>query len=1160
MIRFLLLSLFLLISASAFSQSGFTYVQSTTGEANLEPQGFPDNQNFSSPYIDEEGNVYLRTRVALIGKDFQFGLLKIDQSGEKVWVTDLPISPNRIIESSDGVLLLFMPFGNVLGVDSATGEIVWNKYIINLGNSITFLEADNNGNIIIALGSRTIFEPNLNGTIKLLSVASDGTINWTTDYVRDSESAYPYLYSPTDLVVDDQGNILISAGIDLFARRVPLFGLLLGYKSDGTPIQTSGPELVDAFTPTIENLYQKGPGILGMDALTIQGQRPHYLKNITYDYLNGIVINETTNDLPFSVVLRGFFRDNPDGSAVGVILANDVTNLEYRSFALKRLADGTVSYVNNFSQAISTIFRNGPDGNYLSLGVNEITRILDNGSIETTPLSESVRFNGYALSPTGNLIAPPSTFEYGDDFELNFIDLASGNISKRIYTIPAPALDLLSDFQIIDGNIHASFHSVDPALNETSYTRQFARDGTVENEAGSDGLKALLFTKDDNLNTYAAGVRRMENPATGFLSNFITITKTDPSGNTEWTVAEPVSSRYSTSQPDQEIQVLDNGNTLLLLNNLYYLISPAGSLISSDRIVAQASSCNQDYLYFLTANSVEQINLQTGAKISLPLPTGKFYLGLATGDANRLYISEVVQVGTSFDAFLTAYEINGSLNQVGQIGQTATDEIFRTIWQENNTLSVLTQNLSARSFSLLSLDTELNQKFTIPLDGAISLPPVVDINGRTILLYQERFSNKIDYTTYSPEGELLDNGSISPFDGPVSATAGISTLLASYSVGNSIVLKKYAYANGFLYAGGAGFTNSEEANGFLASVYIGEYSSGFTLGDISITDQPYPVNTSVQASATYEGTPPSDLTWDWGDGTQSPPSAITEAAILGTHEYPQAGVYQVTLTSGDQQALYRYVVVYNPEGGFVTGGGWITSPEGAYTADPSLTGKANFGFVSRYKKGASVPSGNTEFQFQAAGFHFQSDVYEWLVIAGKKAQYKGTGMVNGTPGYGFMLTGMDGDLYQDKQPDKFRIKIWETASGALVYDNQSGDEDNADATTVLGGGSIVIHDPKKSLTSSANMSDDPLDPAQEFEVFPVPVKEAINLRIPREYQGKTLNLLVYDMTGRVVLEQPLQASPSGINIPVRLDNETMYLLRILGTANQEVYQRMIMTR
>lgn len=42
-----------------------------------------------------------------------------------------------------------------------------------------------------------------------------------------------------------------------------------------------------------------------------------------------------------------------------------------------------------------------------------------------------------------------------------------------------------------------------------------------------------------------------------------------------------------------------------------------------------------------------------------------------------------------------------------------------------------------------------------------------------------------------------------------------------------------------------------------------------------------------------------------------------------------------------------YVVVFDPTAGFVTGGGWLESPPGAYTADPALTCKATLGFVSK---------------------------------------------------------------------------------------------------------------------------------------------------------------------------------------------------------------------
>ena len=51
---------------------------------------------------------------------------------------------------------------------------------------------------------------------------------------------------------------------------------------------------------------------------------------------------------------------------------------------------------------------------------------------------------------------------------------------------------------------------------------------------------------------------------------------------------------------------------------------------------------------------------------------------------------------------------------------------------------------------------------------------------------------------------------------------------------------------------------------------------------------------------------------------------------------------------------------------------------GAYVANPTLTGKANFGFVSKYQHGQSTPDGNTEFQFKAGDLNFHSSSYEWL--------------------------------------------------------------------------------------------------------------------------------------------------------------------------------------
>jgi len=169
--------------------------------------------------------------------------------------------------------------------------------------------------------------------------------------------------------------------------------------------------------------------------------------------------------------------------------------------------------------------------------------------------------------------------------------------------------------------------------------------------------------------------------------------------------------------------------------------------------------------------------------------------------------------------------------------------------------------------------------------------------------------------------------------------------------------------------------------------------------------------------------------------------------------YP-VGVYEVyasTICDLNLKSEIEYLAVYDPSAGFVTGGGWIDSPAGAYLPEPSLSGKATFGFVSKYKQGATVPTGNTEFQFKAGNLNFHSDNYDWLVVAGDRAKYKGTGTINGAGDYGFMLTATDSD------PDLFRIKIQDKINGDVIYDNKMGSDDKEYDGTELGGGQIIVH-------------------------------------------------------------------------------------------------------
>jgi hypothetical protein len=197
---------------------------------------------------------------------------------------------------------------------------------------------------------------------------------------------------------------------------------------------------------------------------------------------------------------------------------------------------------------------------------------------------------------------------------------------------------------------------------------------------------------------------------------------------------------------------------------------------------------------------------------------------------------------------------------------------------------------------------------------------------------------------------------------------------------------------------------------------------------------------------------------DWSDGSVSniPHPAN---AFSASHSYVTPGIYPVRITVADASGnsaedVFRYVVVFDPSAGAVTGGGWINSKPGAYVGNPSFTGKGNFGFVCKYSSGSSAPTGQT--QFRVSDLSFRSDRYEWLVVINGKAQCMGEGSVNGVGGYSFLLTIDDGRTSGDGA-DKFRIKIWNATRTA--YDNVLGAPETMDTANLqdISQGSIVAH-------------------------------------------------------------------------------------------------------
>jgi VCBS repeat-containing protein len=257
--------------------------------------------------------------------------------------------------------------------------------------------------------------------------------------------------------------------------------------------------------------------------------------------------------------------------------------------------------------------------------------------------------------------------------------------------------------------------------------------------------------------------------------------------------------------------------------------------------------------------------------------------------------------------------------------------------------------------------------------------------------------------------------------------------------------------------------SANDGNGGVAHATFGltVYNVAPTVSAVATPATPVPITDAVSASAVFSdpaGAADEAYTClvNYGDETGPRKGTVSGMTCAGPgHTYAEPGVHTVTASvtdkdgdsgSGTAEAL---VVVYDASGGFVTGGGWIASQWGAYKPDPSLAGKATFGFVAKYKKGATEPTGGTEFQFRTARLNFHSSRYEWLVVnqGGGNAQFRGFGSVNGEDGYRFML-------WAEDDPDTFRIRIWteSEADGAetVIYDN-------GDGGTALGGGSIVIH-------------------------------------------------------------------------------------------------------
>jgi endonuclease G len=281
-------------------------------------------------------------------------------------------------------------------------------------------------------------------------------------------------------------------------------------------------------------------------------------------------------------------------------------------------------------------------------------------------------------------------------------------------------------------------------------------------------------------------------------------------------------------------------------------------------------------------------------------------------------------------------------------------------------------------------------------------------------------------------------------------SAVAATASASDIDGDSLSYSWNVTKNGAPFSTSNAFTPDDDGT-YVVSVVISDGNGGTATDAKTVTvSNVAPViagtagptaSLSVGASATVSvsfsdagAADTHSATFAWGDSSTS--TAVCATGVCNaTHTYAAAGIYTVGVLLADDDggtaaSTFQSVIVTDINAGFVTGGGFIDTQ----------AGKANLNVNAKYQKDGSI---NGNVKFDVAGSGFNATTYEWLVVSGNTAAVKGTGTVNGTAGYAFLVT------VNDANPDKFGIRIWNPATNAVVYDTTTPQP--------LAGGNLTIH-------------------------------------------------------------------------------------------------------
>jgi len=234
-----------------------------------------------------------------------------------------------------------------------------------------------------------------------------------------------------------------------------------------------------------------------------------------------------------------------------------------------------------------------------------------------------------------------------------------------------------------------------------------------------------------------------------------------------------------------------------------------------------------------------------------------------------------------------------------------------------------------------------------------------------------------------------------------------------------------------------------------------------TISDLDASWLLAPIGTAVvfEASFTDNSEDVHTADWNFGDGANAGPASATSPASA-SHSYASPGIFSATATitdrCGNTATESLVVVIYDPAAGFTTGGGWFVPDAESFVDGINVTdtvSKANFGFVVKYRQGASNPDGHLEFRYKAGDIDLKSAGMDWMVVqSATKVRFKGLATINGEGPYTFKVTAEDNG--EPGTNDTFQIEIW---LGVTDTEN-SPPTPKHKAKGNLGGGNIKIHD------------------------------------------------------------------------------------------------------